>query len=530
MKKQQLFILVCAFFGASNLRAQQALDVLHYHLSIAVSDTSDRIVVHEEIQLKAPASTQVVLDLGDPSLDGKGMRVTQVKQHGKSCAFKQLNEHLIIDLAFASSDTLSFEIDFSGIPKDGLIIGKNKYKQRTFFADNWPNRAHQWYACHDHPIDRATYTYVVSAPAHYSVVANGVCRQEVIAGSSKIWTYECKVPIPAKVAVIGVAEMRIEKLEPLAGHVNQPTIYSAVYLPHQKEALDAMASAPKIMAYFDSLLAPYPLEQLFNVQSTTRYGGMENAGCIFYDEKALKGKGSADELIAHEIAHQWFGNTVTETEWKHLWLTEGFATYFENCYLQYDKGQEAFVNKLKFERAVVINFCHQAAKPMVDGKSEVNALLNANSYQKGAWVLHMLRIELGDSLFFEGIRQYYETYKLGNASSEDFWKVMASTSGRNLDAFFKQWLYQDGLPQLQTSLVSSETNTKIYLEQKQAALFQFPLRIELLIDGKTVGELNVKIDARKNQVLIPAQFNDPKLSIRLDPKTELLFEMVNNAN
>ena len=133
--------------------------------------------------------------------------------------------------------------------------------------------------------------------------------------------------------VIGVADMHIEE----AGIIDGKKVNSCVYPKHKKEALHDLALAPAILEFYINYIAPYEYKKLDNVQSTTRFGGMENAGCIFYDEDALDGTRTSEGLIAHEIVHQWFGNSATEKDWCHLWLSEGFATYLTNVYFEKPK-------------------------------------------------------------------------------------------------------------------------------------------------------------------------------------------------
>src|SRR5690606_37164570 len=123
----------------------------------------------------------------------------------------------------------------------------------------------------------------------------------------------------------------------------------------------------------------------------TMFGGMENANAIFYNENSVTGTGSAEALIAHEIAHQWFGNTVTEKNFHHLWLSEGFATYLTNMYIEHKYGRDSFLKRLENEKQNVIQFANRSDLPVVDSVSAYVDLLNANSYDKGGWILHMLR-------------------------------------------------------------------------------------------------------------------------------------------
>ncbi|CAN0599112.1 unnamed protein product, partial [Laminaria digitata] len=171
-------------------------------------------------------------------------------------------------------------------------------------------------------------------------------------------------------------------------------------------------------------------EKLANVQSKTRYGGMENASNIFYSETSITGTGSNEGLVAHEIAHQWFGNSATEADWQHIWLSEGFATYFTQLYMEHTYGRERFVNGMNKARMSVLGFYDRMPNiPLVNPEiTDPNQHLNANSYQKGAWVLHMLRHKVGDNAFWKGIQTYYTNYRNKNATSEQLQKEMEDAS------------------------------------------------------------------------------------------------------
>jgi aminopeptidase N len=286
--------------------------------------------------------------------------------------------------------------------------------------------------------------------------------------------------------------------------------------------------APQILDFYQKTIAPYPFLQLNNVQSTTRYGGMENAGCIFYDEASLNNNRKSKLLIAHEIAHQWFGNSVTETDWQHLWLSEGFATYLTNYYIEQSEGQQPFHEQLAQDRMRVINFSKRFQAPLVDSlTSDLNERLNPNAYQKGSWVLHMLRVQLGDSLFWTGIRNFYHDFEYKNASSEDFWHSMEKTAGQDLDPFFKQWLYQIGHPKIKITLETKNGQQYLNISQTQKQLFSFPLKVAFYDENNNVVLLRYQIVAKENSFALPETLNSKKLRFELDPFTELLFEISN---
>ncbi|MBO0799030.1 MAG: M1 family peptidase, partial [Blastocatellia bacterium] len=238
------------------------------------------------------------------------------------------------------------------------------------------------------------------------------------------------------------------------------------------------------------LIGPYPYEKLALVQSSTRYGGMENASSIFLAENAF-----GELLNAHEIAHQWFGDSVTEADWHHLWLSEGFATYFANLFAERFEGRDKFVRLMLKDKEDYLKQYANDPRPVYDPSiTDLIKLLNANNYQKGAWVLHMLRGLLGDEKFFAGIRAYYRTYRDRNALTEDLQHVMEFHFGQPLGWFFKQWIYEPGYPRLD-AVWHWDENAKdltLRIEQTQAqTVFRLPLEIEFRYDKNAQRE---KID------------------------------------
>ncbi len=250
-------------------------------------------------------------------------------------------------------------------------------------------------------------------------------------------------------------------------------VWSYVFAGNMEEGFYDYSAAVKPVTFFSHLIGEYPFEKLANVQSKTIFGGLENAGCIFYAEKSVTGKGKAEGLLAHEIAHQWFGNSVTENDWHHIWLSEGFATYLTSVYMEMTYGEARLAESMKSARERVVKENLKLPGSVIDTTiTDLMKLLSANSYQKGAWVLHMLRREIGEVSFWKGMRLFYERYRNKNAMTDDFKSIMEEVSGKELGRFFTQWLYFQGQPDLKITRQRSRTKgwTDIVVEQKQQNL------------------------------------------------------------
>jgi aminopeptidase N len=496
------------------------MDVLDYQIAIEVNDSNNRIAGNEVIQFKCHRNVnQISVDLQGVSSSGKGMNVTEAKLNGLTIAFKHQNNILLISgTQLDTSAIYVLELTYSGIPTDGLVIGENMFGKRTFFGDNWPNRAHCWFACNDHPSDKATVSFLVHAPEKYDVIANGTLAsvQETWGGMKK-WKYEAPYVLPTKVMVVGVADFSHIDLEATNGIPQTGWAYPE----KDQQAFKDFKLAPSILDFYIQYFGEYPFDKLAHVQSTTRYGGMENASCIFYDESAIDGSGKSEDLLAHETVHQWFGNTVTECDWPHVWLSEGFATYFTNVYIQKTKGQEAFLDQMRKDRQRVLAFASYKHALVDTNYNQLTDLLNANSYQKGGWMLHMLRKELGDETFRECIRAFYQKYKFQNACTDDFRKVLEEVSGHSLNRFFEQWVYKDGYPQLHVDWDANGKTLDLNVSLKNRP-FQFPLEIQVRYKSGKTEIHTVNIDEMNEQFRLPIKGKIK--GIELDPNVQLLFE------
>jgi aminopeptidase N len=503
-----------------------AIDVTQYIFRLEVNDTNDIIHGNASITIKFnnPVS-DFEIDLINKDASGKGMEVTGVSLDGNKINYQHQNNRLriILPSPAKSLNIYTFQISYEGIPQDGLIITKNKFGDRGFFGDNWPDRGHNWLPVVDHPSDKSVVDFIVTAPIHYSVVANGIKIEEsIIDKNRKLTHWHEEVPIPVKVMVVGIAHFAVQEV----GKVDNIPVETWVFPQNRDEGFNDFQVAVKVLDYFHNHIGPYPYKKLANVQSKTRWGGLENANTIFYFENSVTGKGERESLIAHEEAHQWFGNSVTENDWHHVWLSEGFATYFANLYLEHTYGFDRLSEEQKLDRKQVIEYYTKNPSPIVDTTiTNINKVLSTNTYQKAGWVLHMLRHDIGDYLFWKAIRQYYSTYKNSNALTVDFENVVEEVSGKNLDLFFNQWLFLSGHPKVEGtwSYKSKEKEVVIDINQIQKGIaYNFPLDIEFA--GKdSKKELKTLMVNRKNQKFtIPVSF--VPYAIILDPLTWLLFE------
>ena len=512
-----LLTLPCAHLLAQTYNP--VIDILHYDFSLELNDSNNNIrgeaVITLAFNTDAPSFT---LDLTAANTAGKGMTVSTIKEGKKDIPFTQETQTLLLRTGGSAHSRHVYTIRYQGIPADGLIISSNKFGRRGFFGDNWPNRAHNWLPCVDHPSDKATLDFRITAPDHYTVVANGALEGEkTLSGHRKLTTWKESSPLSPKIMVIGVADFSVDH----PGDAMGIPVYNYVFTENKLIGFASYAVALHILPFYITHIGPYPFEKEGNVQSKTRFGGLENASAIFYYENSV-GSPDIESLMAHEIAHQWFGDAATESQWKDLWLSEGFATYMTLCYLESRYGPDTLAKSLRANRKKVIAFEKIRLTPIVDTsiKNDYMQLLNPNSYEKGGWVLHMLRHSLGDSIFWKGISTYYSTYRNGNASSADLQKTLETVSGKDLSGFFHQWLDQPGHPHLNISWQyhpDKKTLSLTFTQRDGDPIFNFPL--EYSING---AQHNIDIHDRTTITELPCP--EKPTTLTPDPNTNLLAD------
>jgi aminopeptidase N len=258
---------------------------------------------------------------------------------------------------------------------------------------------------------------------------------------------------------------------------------------------------------------------------------MEAASAIFYSEGSVTGQRTERwrNVIIHEIAHQWFGNAVTEADWDDVWLSEGFATYFTLLYIEHAYGRDEFLRGLESSRQRILAFDTEQPDYRVvhDNLADMTKVTTGQTYQKGAWVLHMLRGMIGDDAFWAGIRDYYRAHLNGQATTADFRGAMERASGRDLRGFFDQWLTRGGLVRVRGDWRYRADDKKVVvtLAQRDAArLFAMPLPIGLYGEaGNTAPALTtIQLTGGSQTFEIPADRKPDR--VVLDPDHVVLLD------
>ena len=526
-----LLVLISPAFGA---RVERLIDTWrpeHYLVNITLNDQLSEITsASARINILVLKPTNVIdLDFGE-------LTTRAVTVNASAVPFTHKDGKLQLNLAqrVNAGTRLVVTVEYHGKPKDGLILSKDKDGQPSAIGDNWPNRVHHWIPTLDHPSAKATITFNITASAREEVFANGrLDHVETTANGQRTWTYSEGVPIPPYCMIIGMGQFA--RVEP-----SQPSVTPLSYYVAQSEKHLAVAGfEPAIpsLQFFSQTIAPYPYEKLALIVGATRFGGMENSSAIVFTNNLLSRQGQAGlsqtygipaanvGLIAHEIAHQWFGDSVTESTWADLWLSEGFAVYFANLFVQRYEGEDVFQKNMSQAAANTFAYEKKKLTPIHDRETEnLMDLLNAINYQKGAWVLHMLRSRLGDDAFFRGIRSYYEAHKNSVASTEDLRAALEKASGENLSAFFARWVYDSGHPQYELSWewLTQKRQLRLVLKQTQPGhVFTDPIPITITT---STGASDIVLKPTGKQLLQTVPLREKPNKIELDRHNTLLDE------
>jgi len=511
------------------------IDAINYRFEFELSDETDEIRGRATVDVRflAEGIETLRLDLIKKSsvLENKGMRVISVASNGKPVNYTHENDALLIALPAASenSQRSQFTITYQGIPATGLIIGDNKYGDRTFFSDNWPNKGRNWLPTIDHPYDKATCEFVVTAPNHYQVVSNGLLIEETDLSENKRFTHwKQSVPIAPWLYVLGVAKFAVQHVDDFQGKEIQTWVY---YQDRDAGFYDFAEPTKKALEYYSNYVGPFSYEKLANIQSNSVGGGMEAASAILYGDNSVSGERRTRwrNVVIHEIAHQWFGNAVTEYDWDDVWLSEGFATYFTLLFIEHEYGRDAFLAGLQSSKKRVDDFylINPGYSIVHDNLKDMAKVTSSQTYQKGSWVLHMLRGVVGTENFWNGIRSYYNKYQDSNATTGDFRREMEEASGMDLSVFFEQWLYKGGtlkyVGNWQYSQQESQVRITLNQVQTDGSLFEMPIEIAIYYQGQDRPQIEIVQADKKSNVFTLKVGSEPK-NIVIDPNTWVLMD------
>lgn len=414
-------------------------DAQHYTIVIDVELGPNTITA--DVTMEASATEA----LTSFNLDFVGMQVDRVSVNGVEAEYRREGSELTIYLPspLSAGDAFSVSVAYQGTPGSGVDlssrpeyeIGWGHYGEGVYIAGE-PGGASSWYPVNEHPSDKATYEYHVTVDDPNVVGANGLLQDTVAAGDGETtYVWASAHPIASYLTTLAIGEFDVETSASPDGVLIRNYFEDSI----RQSSRDEFDVTGEMIDFFSDIFGPYPFEA---------YGvAVHNAPLGFaLETQTLSVFGSwfiGEEVIAHELAHMWFGDSVTLATWNDIWLNEGFATYASWLWFEHSQGGDVMDEIVTDYYEVMASFRHQ---PPADPGA--NDLFSETVYTRGALALHALRLEVGDSTFFEILRSYHETYKYGNASTADFIAVAEAVSSQDLGAFFQAWLYESALPDI----------------------------------------------------------------------------------
>ncbi|MFA6570118.1 MAG: M1 family aminopeptidase [Bacteroidota bacterium] len=555
----RLLITALAFLFLSNatkaneisaplLYSEQAFDVLHYEAALdfteAPSTAMKGVCTITVLWKQSPDSNKFFFHLRGLKIDTityEGVAVIPVEKETVSSATYHWE---ITPPDVSKKDTAKIRIRYSGSmtgEPGSQIWGGVQTRDSILFAmgvgfyNNYISSTQHWLPCYDLPSDKATFDLKFAVKPGYVVASTGILN--IIHPDNDTDVYEWKTDIPCATYLncFAVAKYAIsnDKYGDLPIQI--------FYLPKDSNATKyGYKLVPRMIQAFESRFGKYPFEKVGYVN--TPIGSMEHQTMVSFDVDYLKRvfntKDSLNMVAAHELAHQWFGDMVTCRDFRDTWLNEGFATYCESIYREYLFGFPEYLRyqSIKINDYFNIYISYEGVLPLYDySRKRPSSNYPGTIYNKGSAVLGMLRYELGDSLFFVAMNEYIKSYKYGDATSEDFQKSCETVSGKDLDWFFKQWVYGIGAPSLKVDVykkpasVSGFVNTLIKVSQVQKTNYgiytKLPVEFSFTLNDNSILNKTFSMINKDDEFILDSIPDFKAVNINQGPTVRALLDI-----
>ena len=509
-------------------------DILHVTIDVT-PDFEARTVAGTTMITFAP----IAKPLTELRLDAIDLSVSSVTSAAKIAGYAVTDEAITITFEppLPPETETTVTIVYEAEPKRGLYFRTPQMgypeEDTHLWTQGETHGAPHWYPNYDYPNERFTSEVICRLPQDMSVLSNGRLLSEEIDSNTGLKVVRWLQDKPHVNYLIALAAGKFRKIES-----RYRDIPLAFYTPTSQiaHARNSFKNTADMLAFFESEIGvAYPWDKYYQVVVEDFVaGGMENTSLTILNDRTLftsetENIRSSQGLVAHEMAHQWFGDYVTCKDWSHVWLNEGFATYYTHLYDGHKNGRDSMLYGLyRSARGVLSD--RSTPKPIVNKSyASPREQFDYRTYAKGGWVLHMLRSQLGDRLFRQCVKTYLQRHALSSVVTEDFSSVIEELSGRSFDRFFDQWVYHAGHPDLTVSYYWSEKDklAKISLKQTHkptddVMLFHFPTRVRFIVDGQRVDR-DIVIDSPQHDFYFPLE-KQPTI-VRFDPDYGLLADM-----
>ncbi|MCK4271425.1 T9SS type A sorting domain-containing protein [bacterium] len=513
------------------LRAEKAdtrhsYDVLHYEINMDIDIFADSVrTASVFIDCRSQTDTLTTVDL-----DFYGMVIDSVATDGVSMGYTQDDDQLLVPLGAAISEGDSFQVAvyYHGHPHttgwNGLFIDPD-----VTYTMCEPEGARLWFPCYDKPSDKATADLNITVPDGYIVASNGLLMETVADEKAKTVTYCWSETYPICTYLISLAISQYATFS-YWYYFEQDSMEITCFVDPEDSSNAAMdfQNLPEMIACYSQLYGLYPfIEEKYGMATFPWGGAMEHQTCTSWG-LPIPGNQYWDWVVAHELAHQWWGDWVSPDNWKEIWLNEGFATYSEALWMEHLYGASGLRSYMQEMQDYYIWWETTWGQRFPIYDPPPGQMFSATEYEKAGCVLHMLRFVVGDSTFFDILKTYGATYGHGSVVTEDFQGICEAESGEDLDWFFDQWIYDQGHPEYTYVWTAEdqgdkgyELNITVAQVQENAPIFNMPVEVKIITATEQILD-TVIVDEASEVIQFVIQ-NEPD-SVQLDPNRWLLCE------
>jgi aminopeptidase N len=523
--------------GPVNFPPTRTYDVLHYLIRTRFDVPARTVIGDETITLKPLAAgfNSFALDAADMQIESTTLSPSNVTLQWTQSPDKLF---ITLDRAYAPGDSLSIRIQYRAQPRRGLFFvaarkGQTFSRPAQIWTQGEPEDNHRWFPCYDYPDDKATTEQYITTGASEIAISNGALM-ETTNNADGTHTFHWMMNQPHSTYLTSLVVGDYVKLTD--AYKNIPLEYYT-YKGTENTALRAFSETPEMMQLFTQLLNyEYPYSKYAQtIVQAFFFGGMENITATTHADTEILGSvpsEATEELISHELSHSWFGDLVTCKSWKHLWLNEGFATFMEAVFKEHKEGHDAYLLQMRENaRLYLLEDPARYRRPIVyDRYRTATELFDATLYQKGGFILHMLRETVGDEIFWKALNTYLNEFKYGSVETADLQRTFERVSGRRLDWFFNQWVYGAGYPELRVRYSYNPPSRLLTLNVEQTqtpdattpAVFRLPLEIEVTTAS---GARTERIEINERTQRFTFKLDGKPLMIRFDKRSAILKQV-----
>jgi aminopeptidase N len=498
-------------------------DVIKYKIEVELLPASpdNKIKGHTTIQAKSLVNGFNLL-----ALDFIGMVVDSCKVNTQSALYTRSSNLLNINLGgnYNTGTYFTAEVFYHGLPQAGFYFDQNSYGTPVYYSFTQPYDSRYWFPCYDYPEDKAHCEVICTVPDNNFAVSNGQLYR-VTNNQSGSKTYHWIEYYNIATYLISITVSNFVQIDTsLQFEEYELPVQYWVYPQDASKAAIDFKNTPAMIQFFSGLWGDYPfLADKYSMVQAELSGAMEHQTCTSWGIP-ITGDTRYEHVVAHELAHHWWGNWVTCHDYANIWLNEGFASYAEALWKEEKYGLSAFKNHMiAFEGNVFASRKGSVKYPIYNPPETY--LFGTAVYKKGAWVLHMLRHILGDSIFQQGLAYYGLSHSYRTSTTEQFQAALEEFSGQDLDWFFDEWIYSPNYPIYKWSWVYTSFAGYYYLDinlgQKQDDPLVFRMPIEFKLSTAAKDTFFTVFDSLREQ-RFSMVLSSPPTGLIWDPNYKLL--------